>query len=150
MRLSPWRRVALLAGSHLVLLVVLHVLLSVYEPDPNGFRLDSSAKILSIAIYYLPPAVIGTLAVRKRAVLLLAAVHAASPLLLLLGAMRDPNSDLNFAVLLWWIPLPLLFAVVAIWDRDRELRSRPLPSAGDRPPTGERRHCADGIARGVS
>lgn len=48
--------------------------------------------------------------------LLLAAVHAASPLLLL-GTMRDPDADLNFAVLWWWFPLPLLFGVIAALDR---------------------------------
>ncbi len=110
---------AWLTGAHLVMLSVLHVLLSAFDPEPNGFRLDSPAKVLSIALTFAPPAVVGLLAVRKRTVSFLAAVHAASPLLLL-GTMRDPDADLNFAVLLWWFPLPLLFGVIAVIDRRRQ------------------------------
>lgn len=121
MRLIIWNKVALFAGGHLVLLVVLHALLSVYDPEPNGFRFDSLTKVLSFAVSFLPPAVVGLLAVRKRTVLFLVAVHAASPLLLI-GNMRDPNADLNFAVLIWWFPLPLLFGVIAAFDRTRRSR----------------------------
>jgi len=32
--------------------------------------------------------------------------------------MRDSASDLNFAVLLWWIPMPfLVFLIVLVDDR---------------------------------
>lgn len=122
MRLGLWSRVAFLAGAHLAFLAVLHALLSAYDPEPNGFRFDSWGKALSIALSFLPPAVVGLLAVRKRTVLFLAVVHAASPLLLL-GGMRDPNADLNFAVLLWWFPLPSLFGVIALVDRRRQPRA---------------------------
>jgi hypothetical protein len=116
------QRVALLAASHVVALAVLHVLLTAYEPNPNGFRFDTFGKALGIAASFAPPAVVALIAVRKPVVLALAAVHAASPLLLI-GNMRDPNADLNLAVLLWWFPLPIAFGVVAIVDRLRSNRS---------------------------
>lgn len=122
MRLSLWRRAAIFAGAHVVLLSVLHTLLSTYEPEPNGFRFDSFSIALSITLSFLPPAVVGLLAARKRTIFSLAAVHAASPLLLL-GNMRDPTSDLNLAALIWWVPLPLLFGVIAIVDRRQQSRA---------------------------
>lgn len=117
-QLRLWRRAALLGGAHLLGLVVLHVLLSVYEPNPNGFRFDSASKSLGIAASFAPPAVVGLIAVRRRTVLFISVLHAASPLLMI-GNMRDPNADLNFAVLFWWFPLPLLVGAIAIIDRIR-------------------------------
>ncbi len=43
-------------------------------------------------------------------------LYALSPLALL-GGMRDPGSDLNFAILLWWFPFPTLAALVVLVDR---------------------------------
>ncbi len=115
-RLGFWRRAALLSAAHLVFLVFLHVLLETYEPEPNGFRFDSISKALSIAAAFSPPALVALFAVRKRTAVLLAALHTASALLFL-GNARDPSSDLNFAVLLWWFPFPVIFGLIVLVDR---------------------------------
>ena len=35
---------------------------------------------------------------------------------MLLGTMRDPGSDLNFAIFLWWVPVPAVASVLVIID----------------------------------
>lgn len=116
------------------MLALMFVLLETYEPEPNGFRFDTAAKVGSFAVLTMAPVAIG-LGVRS---LLGAAsiglLQALSPLALL-GNMQDPNSDLNFALLLWWFPLPGIALLALIIDHivggvratKRELHEPPWP-----------------------
>lgn len=36
-----------------------------------------------------------------------------------MGNMANPNSDLNFAILLWWFPLPAVVVAIGVVDRWR-------------------------------
>lgn len=109
-------RIAVLATGHLVMLVVMFALLERYEPEPNGFRFDTPMKLGTFAVMTLPPILIGSAARRVAAVAVVGLVQAVSPLLLL-GNMRDPGSDLNFALVLWWLPLPAAAGLVVLIDR---------------------------------
>ncbi len=109
-------RMLILAVGHLSMLVLLHLLLEWYQPNPNGFRFDTMAKVGGLAVFTAPPVLIGVLARSGGATALIAAGQAASPLLLR-SAMRDPGKDLNFAILLWWFPLPAAAAAVVLIDR---------------------------------
>ena len=96
------------------MLILMGGLIAHYQPDPNGFRLNHLDALAWFAIFTLPPLVIGILARSRSAIGVIAAGQALSPLSLI-NAMRD--EDLNFAVLLWWIPLPFFtgFVVIADW-----------------------------------
>jgi hypothetical protein len=117
-RLGLGSRAIALGAAHAAALVLLHVLLEHYEPEPNGFRFHSLSTSVGIAVSLLPPVVVGLLAVRRAAVGAIAVIQAASPLLLL-GNLRDPGSDLALAVLLWWFPLPVVVGTIALLDRHR-------------------------------
>lgn len=97
------------------MLAVMFVLLETYEPEPNRFRFDTVTKIGSFAVLTSAPVFIG-LAVRSLlGAALIGLLQAISPLALL-GNMQDPNSDLNFAILLWWFPLPAIAVLIVIID----------------------------------
>ena len=98
------------------MLALMHVLLEAFEPDPNGFRFDSLAKISSFAALTAGPVVVGLAAASMRATLLAATAQFLSPLALV-PAMVDANSDLNFAILLWWLPVPAAVAAIVWFDR---------------------------------
>ena len=109
-------RVAILALGHLTMVAVMFVLLETYEPEPNGFRFDSFAPLASFVVLTLGPVVIGLFAQRLRAVVLIALLQAASPLVLL-PQLQSGEGDLNFVLLLWWYPLPVLAALILGFDR---------------------------------
>ena len=107
---------AVLACGHVVMLRLMHVLLELFEPAPNGFRFDTFPKVASFAVVTLAPVLVGLGARRWPATAAVGLLQALSPLMLL-GSMRDPSSDLNFAVLLWWFPLPALAVTIVMVDR---------------------------------
>lgn len=109
-------RVAILAVGHLAMVAVMFVLLETYEPDPNGFRFDSFAKIASFVVLALGPVVIGLFAKRLGAVGLIAVLQAASPLVLL-PQLQSGEGDLNFVLLLWWFPLPVVAALILAFEQ---------------------------------
>jgi hypothetical protein len=98
------------------MLGLLHLLLEKYKPNPNGFRFHSVGIVAFYAVATAPPVVLGLLARSRVATAVISAMQALSPLALL-SAMRDPTSDINFALLLWWFPVPALVAVVVVIDR---------------------------------
>lgn len=108
-------RVVVLVTGQLVMLAVMHFLLEALEPEPNGFRFDDAEKTLSFAAYSLPPLLIGAFAWSRAGVGAISLLQAASPLLLL-PVMLDPEADLNFAMLLWWVYLPPVTAVMLAVD----------------------------------
>ena len=126
-----WWRLVVVGCGHVVMLGLMHILLETFEPNPNGFRFDSVLKLASFSGATVGPAAVGAFATSQRAVVIVAAIQAASPLLLI-DIMRNPADDLNFAILLWWYPLPILAAVVVIVDHlitQRRLPDRPqLPN----------------------
>ncbi|MEM9894579.1 MAG: hypothetical protein AAF962_27310 [Actinomycetota bacterium] len=126
-------RIAVLGTGHLVMLVVMFALLERYKPEPNGFRFDTPMKLGTFAVITLPPIVIGSAAQRIEAVSFVALVHAASPLLLL-GNMRNPGSDLNFALVLWWLPLPAAAGLVVLIDRLEGISDSPNRRSWYAPP----------------
>ena len=95
------------------MLILMGGLVAHYQPDPNGFRLSHLDVLAWFAVLTLPPLVIGMIARSGVVVGLIAAAHALSPLALI-NAMRE--EDLNFALILWWIPLPFFAGVVVIAD----------------------------------
>ena len=121
-------RLTTLVAGQLAMLALMFALLETYEPEPNGFRFDTAAKLGSFAVLTLAPIVIGLAARRFAAAAAVALLQALSPLLLLAN-MRDPGSDLNFAVLLWWIPLPAAAALVVIVDRSIGTPTRTGPTS---------------------
>ena len=98
------------------MVAIMFVLLETYGPDPGGFRFDSFAKTASFIVVTVGPAIIGLFAHHLRAVVLIALLHAASPLLLL-PQLRSGEGDLNLVYLLWWLPLPALAAAVLAIDQ---------------------------------
>ena len=110
------RRLAVLGSGHLGMLAVMFILLEKYQPEPNGFRLHNVGAIGSFAVLTIAPVLIGMGARRFISMALISLLHMLSPLLLL-GNMRNRNSDLDFAILLWWFPLPAVAGLVVIIDR---------------------------------
>lgn len=108
-------------AAHACMLVLMGGLVAHYQPDPNGFRLNHLDVLAWFAVLTLPPLVIGMIARSGVAIGLIATAHALSPLSLV-NAMRE--EDLNFALILWWIPLPLFAGIVVIADRIRKGQRR--------------------------
>ena len=116
----------------MVLLMV--ALVGTYAPEA-GFQLGSLGTAGSFALVTIAPLVIGMATVRRWSTLLVVVLHSTSPLWLL-GTMRDPNEDLDFAILLWWFPLPaaaigivLAEAMLGRWTTRRSAGRRARRSA---------------------
>ena len=135
-------RVAILAIGHLTMVAVMFVLLETYEPDPNGFRFDSFTVLASFIVFTLGPVVIGMFAKRLGAVALIAVLQAASPLVLL-PQLQSGEGDLNFVYLLWWLPLPVVAALILAFDQFSVARSNKRVHAAENlvlpPPDGSLR-----------
>jgi len=108
----PSKLLAFLA-AHLCMLILMGGLVAHYQADPNGFRLNHLDVLAWFAVFTVPPLVVGTMARSRSAIGVIAAAHALSPLALI-NAMR--TEDLNFALIIWWIPLPFFVGVVVITD----------------------------------
>ena len=81
-------RLGALVAGHIVMLVLMFVLLETYEPEPNGFRFDTAAKLGSFAVMTLAPIVIGLIARRVAAAAAVSLLQTLSPLLLLANNRR--------------------------------------------------------------
>jgi hypothetical protein len=106
-------------AAHAAMIGAMRWVLVTYQPEPNGFRLDDLAEVASFAAYTGLPVLL-ILAARSRLVTTaMGVVHALSPLVLIPTA-RNPNEDLNFAMLLWLLPVPIVLGLLLMlgeWRR---------------------------------
>jgi hypothetical protein len=119
-------RLAVIVAAHVVMLASFRWLLVRYEPDPSGLRLGTLSDLVLWAALTLAAPLIALASRSVVGLTVCAAVHAMSPLALLSTA-TDPGADLNFAVLLWWGPVPVAVCLVVALDR----------WVGRRPQTGQ-------------
>jgi hypothetical protein len=105
-----------LVGAQVVLLLVLRWLLHHYQPEPNGFRLDSLGELVQWGLVASLPVFVGLLARTWPGLLACAVVQAASPLVLIPSATSS-RGDLDVAALLWWGPVPLAVGFIVLLER---------------------------------
>lgn len=104
--------------GHAAMLLYFGLLLAWFEPDPNGLRFDDIGTLVTYAAWSSPPLFVGLATRSRAATIAAAAIHVASPSLLI-ASMLDPSGDLNFALLMWWFPVPVAVAAIAATDQVR-------------------------------
>lgn len=95
------------------MLLVMAWLLDTYEPDPDNFRFGNPTSVALFAVVTIGAPAIGLAARHRWSTLTIAAAQATSPLWLIDAAVND---DLNFALLLWAVPLPAFAGWIVALD----------------------------------
>ena len=103
-----WNATVLIV-AHVAMVGLLKLMLSDYPRD--AYVLGSTSRVLWFALLSTPPVVVGLAARKPHTAVLIALVHALSPLGLL-GILRTPGEDLNFMMFVWWAYVPAIAGIV--------------------------------------